>query len=193
MHTAVDAMLRRALDTVSSDIGRIIIWTLMSGGDGMARRARDGKAEELERSRTLNARPQSVIDEAFVSSEFFDARDLVQVKYEMVRRVEAEGASVSAAARAFGFSRQSYYTAAAALAEGGLQGLVPAKPGPRRAHKLTDEVLEHLAGLRDADPELRPADLVEAAASRFGVRVHPRSVERALARWEVAKRGSKSG
>ena len=159
----------------------------------MARRDDDPKDQALRAERSLNPRPEAVRDERFRASEFFDARDLVQVKYEMVRRVEAEGASVSAAARAFGFSRQSYYTAAAALAEGGLQGLVPAKPGPRRAHKLTDEVLEHLAGLRDADPELRPADLVEAAASRFGVRVHPRSVERALARWEVAKRGSKSG
>ena len=98
----------------------------------MAKRARDGKAQELAASRTLNPRPESVVDEAFASSEFFDARDLVQVKYEMVRRVEADGVSVSAAAGAFGFSRQSYYTAARALAEGGLAGLVPAKPGPRR-------------------------------------------------------------
>jgi transposase len=159
----------------------------------VARRARDGKTEQLARSRTLNSRPEAVVDQAFVCSEFFDARDLVQVKYEMVRRVEAESSSVSAAAGAFGFSRQSYYTAAVALAEGGLQGLVPAKPGPRRAHKLTDEVLEHLAGLREADPALRAADLVKAAAARFGVRVHPRSVQRALARWEAAKRGPKSG
>jgi hypothetical protein len=33
-----------------------------------------------------------------------------------------------------------------------------------------------------ADPSLRPADLVEPLADRFGVRVHPRSIERALAR-----------
>ena len=88
----------------------------------MARRARDGKAQELAASRTLNPRPEAVVDEGFRSSEFFDARDLVQVKYEMVRRVEADGASVSAAAGAFGFSRQSYYSAARALAEEGLAG-----------------------------------------------------------------------
>jgi transposase len=159
----------------------------------MAERAPDGKALELARSRTLNPRPEAVVDEAFGSSEFFDARDLVQVKYEMVRRVEAEGSSVSAAAGAFGFSRQSYYTAAAALADGGLAGLVPAKPGPRRAHKLTDEVLDHLEQLRAGDPGLRPPELAAAVAARFGVRVHPRSVERALARREAAERGSKSG
>lgn len=152
----------------------------------MAKRGTDDKASELERTRTLNAHPEAVRDEAFAGSEFFDARDVVQVKYEMVRRVEADGVSVSAAAGAFGFSRQSYYTAAAALADGGLQRLVPAKPGPRGAHKLTDEVLDHLQALRAGDPTLRASALAEAVAERFGVRVHPRSVERALARREDA-------
>jgi transposase len=152
----------------------------------------DRKAEELARSRTLNPRPEAVVDEAFASSEFFDARDLVQVKYEMVRRVEADGASVTDAAASFGFSRQSYYTAAAALTDGGLAALVPAKPGPRGAHKLTEEVLDHLEALRGADPTLRSVELAEAVAEEFGVRVHPRSVERALARRE-ATRSSKSG
>jgi transposase len=159
----------------------------------MARRPPDGKARELARSRTLNPRPEAVSDEAFASSGFFDARDLVQVKYEMVRRVETEGSSVSAASGAFGFSRQSYYTTAAALADEGLAGLVPAKPGPRGAHKLTGEVLDHLVELRAADPGLRPAELAAAVLSRFGVRVHPRSVERAFARREADFRSTKSG
>ncbi|MBA2684055.1 MAG: helix-turn-helix domain-containing protein [Gemmatimonadaceae bacterium] len=159
----------------------------------MAGRKRDGKERELARSRTLNPHPEAVIDEGFASSGFFDARDVVQVKYEMVRRVEAEGATVSATAGAFGFSRQSYYSAAAALADGGLVGLVPARPGPRAAHKLTREVLDHLAGLREADPGLRAAELAAAVAERFGVRVHPRSVERALARREADTRSTKSG
>lgn len=159
----------------------------------MARQAADGKASELARSRTLNAHPEAVSDEAFAAAAFFDARDVVQVKYEMVRRVEADGVSVSAAAGAFGFSRQSYYTAAAALADGGLEKLVPAKPGPRGAHKLTAEVLDHLERLRAADPGVRAAELAEAVAERFGVRVHPRSVERALARREAAARSPKSG
>jgi transposase len=158
----------------------------------MAGRGRDRKAGELAKTRTLNPHPETVVDAGFVSSEFFDAADLVQVKYEMVRRVEVDGAPVSAAASSFGFSRQSYYTAAAALAAGGLPALVPAKPGPRRAHKLSEAVLDHLDGLRGADPTLRSVELAAAVADRFGVRVHPRSVERALARRESA-RSSKSG
>ena len=64
------------------------------------------------------------------SSEFLDARDLVQVKYEMVRRARVDGEPVSRAAEAFGFSRPSFYAAQAALDQGGLAALVPARPGP---------------------------------------------------------------
>ena len=153
----------------------------------MRRWVQDGKAEELTASRTLNPHPETVRDEAFTSGEFFDARDLVQVKYEMVRRVETDGVSVTEAASAFGFSRQSYYTAAQALADGGLAALVPAKPGPRGAHKLTDEVLDHLEDLRSRQPGLATKDLARAVADRFGVAVHSRSVERALARREATR------
>jgi transposase len=69
---------------------------------------------------------------------------------------------------------------------------VPAKPGPRRAHKLSESVLDHLESLRAADPTLRSAQLAQAVADRFGISVHPRSVERALARRE-SPRSPKSG
>jgi transposase len=156
------------------------------------RKGNDAKVEALRASRTLHPRPEAVTDEAFVSDEFFDARDVVQVKYEMLRRVNQDGASVSSAAAAFGFSRQSYYQAAAALQTGGLPALVPAKPGPRGAHKLTGEVLDHIRSLLAADAALRPAQLVESVLSRFGLRVHPRSIERALQRGEDSDRSSKS-
>ena len=60
--------------------------------------------------------------------------------------------------------------------------MVPARPGPRRAHKLTTEVVDFVRRRLEVDPSLRSVDLVEAIAERFGVRVHPRSVKRALAR-----------
>lgn len=147
----------------------------------MARR-QDPKVEALRAERSLNPRPDAVIDEEFGSSEFFDARDVVQVKYEMVRRVRVDGEAVSRSAASFGFSRPSFYEAAAALDTGGLAKLVPARPGPRRAHKLTDEVVAFARQRLEADPTLRSVDLVEAITARFGIRVHPRSVERALAR-----------
>jgi transposase len=142
----------------------------------------DPKVTALRESRCLNPRPEQVTDEAFLAEEFFDARDMVQVKYEMVRRVTVDGAPVTAAAAAFGYSRPSYYQAAAALAESGLEGLVPARPGPRGGHKLTGEILAWAEERLAADPVLKAAGLAGPIAEEFGVRVHPRSVERALAR-----------
>ncbi len=154
----------------------------------MARRRADPKEAALREARSLNPRPETVTDEAFTAGPgFFDARDLVQVKYEMVRRVRAEGQPVSRAAAAFGFSRPSYYQAAAAVDAGGLAALVPARPGPRRAHKMTADVVAFARQLLDADPSLRSTQLAEAIAERFGITVHPRSVERALARAAAPK------
>lgn len=151
------------------------------------KRKPDTKEAALAETRTLNPRPEAVRDEQFTSSEFFDARDLVQVKYEMVRRARVDGAPVTAVAAAFGFSRPSYYEAAAAVDRDGLGGLVPAKPGPRRAHKLTDEVIAYAQRLCEQDPDLGSAQLAAAIAAKFAITVHPRSVERALARAENPK------
>lgn len=154
----------------------------------MARRSRpDPKAEALAAARSLNPHPEAVLDQAFAASPFLDPRDLVQVKYEMVRRVRQDGAAVAAVAAAFGFSRPSWYTAAAALDQAGLPGLLPAKPGPRRAHKLSGEVVEFVQARLAADPQTRPGELVDLIAERFGIGVHPRSIERALARRQQPK------
>jgi transposase len=142
----------------------------------------DPKEAALTEARCLNPHPDRVTEPEFLASDFFDARDAVQVKYEMVRKVRAVGAPVTEAAAAFGYSRPAYYQAAAALERSGLEGLVPARPGPRGAHKLTEEILAWAEEQLAASPGLRPAQLPDRIEQSFGVRVHPRSVERALAR-----------
>jgi hypothetical protein len=59
---------------------------------------------------------------------------------------------------------------------------VPARPGPRGAHKLTEDICAWAEEQLAADPGLRPGQLPDLIEDAFGVRVHPRSVERALAR-----------
>ncbi|MBV8994433.1 MAG: helix-turn-helix domain-containing protein, partial [Pseudonocardiales bacterium] len=105
------------------------------------RRSEDPKLSSLRETRSLNPHPEKVADATFLHEEFFDARDAVQVKYEMVRAVVVDGDSVTEAAARFGYSRPAYYQALTALAACGLAGLVATKPGPRRRHKLTEEVL----------------------------------------------------
>ena len=70
----------------------------------MARRRPDTKTDALRQHGCLHPHPEKVTDELFVSSEFFDPRDLVQVKYEMLRRVRTDGYSISHSATSFGLS-----------------------------------------------------------------------------------------
>lgn len=147
-------------------------------------RPRDAKVDALAEQGCLNPHPEQVQDPAFVADDFFDARDVVQVKYEMVRRVRVDRQPVSHTAAAFGYSRPSFYEAQAAVERGGLAALVPKKRGPRHAHKLSAEVVAFLLELRDAEPTLRTVDLAQRVQERFGRKVHARSVERALARVE---------
>jgi transposase len=155
----------------------------------MARhRSTDPKHDALREQGALNPRPEMVTDEVFLAHAFFDPRDLVQVKYEMLRRVRLEGRSVTQAAQAFGFSRLSFYLARAAFEQEGLAGLLPKKRGPRGPHKLSPEILTFARQVRAEDLSLRSFDLVEKIEQRFGVRVHPRTIERALALGEKKRR-----
>lgn len=140
----------------------------------------DPKEHYLREHGTLNTHP--VQDELFAASEFFDPKDLVQVKYEMLRRVHQEGASVSQAAGAFGFSRPSFYKTQDAFERGGVSGLVPRKRGPRGGHKLTEEILGFAQRVRAAGDTVPIPALLRVIEERFGVRVHRRSLERGLAR-----------
>jgi len=142
----------------------------------------DEKAAALRSAGALNPRPQTVRDPLFITQPFFDGRDLVQVKYEMLRRVQREGGSVTHAAADFGFSRVSFYQTQTAFAAGGLPGLVPRRRGPRGAHKLTEEVMAFLDQARAEAPELSSRDLAGRVQERFGLSVHPRSIERAFER-----------
>lgn len=156
----------------------------------MARRPprRDAKADTLRAHGALHPRPQDVQDPLFASHEFFDRRDLMQVKYEMLRRVDIEDEPVARTADAFGFSRPTFYQTQAAFKQQGIAGLVPRKRGPHGAHKLNDAVMAFVATLRAEDPALSVRALLPRIHARFGLDVHPRSLERALRREEKKRR-----
>jgi transposase len=140
------------------------------------------KRETLRRHGTLNPRPETVTHPLFQDNAFFESDDLLQVKYEMLRQVQIEKNSISESARAFGFSRPSFYQAQSAFQREGIFGLFPHKRGPQRGHKLTDEVMEFIAQQRSADPSLAPEQLAQAVQKQFQLQVHPRSIERRLQR-----------
>ncbi len=147
----------------------------------------NAKRQILQKSGCLHPHPELVSNELFVHQEFFDTADLVQVKYEMLRGVRVEGQPVLDAARAFGLSRPTFYQAQAAFERSGLLGLLPAKKGPRRSHKLTEDVMDFAMEALTVEPALQAAELARRIQQRFDITVHPRIIRRALARRKQKK------
>jgi transposase len=145
---------------------------------------KDDKTESLRKYGALHPHPQRVTETIFSDSavEFFDPRDLVQVKYEMLRVVDKEGRSVKQASEAFGFSRPAFYQAQSQFKQEGVTGLVKKRPGPKSAHKLTADVLAFIEEKIEEDKPLRARKLSPLIKERFGKDVHPRSIERAVMR-----------
>ncbi len=142
----------------------------------------DAKSEALAQDGVLNPNPEAVRDALFASNLFFDAKDLVQVRYEMVRRHQVDGVAISEAAATFGVTRPTFYKAQSALQTAGLVGLLPSRRGPKGGHKISAEVIAFVSDLKATSPELTTSQCLDAIAARFGVKVHRRSLERALAR-----------
>ena len=139
----------------------------------------DKKTDRLRQSGTLNPRPEAVSDLLFQDSEFFDPRDLLQVRYEMVRAAAA-GAALKDTAVRFGTSVPTCVRANRAFRENGLQGLIPKRRGPRGPHKITAEILAFVEEYRRKHGRVGLAKLVPLIAETFGVTVHARGLYRAL-------------
>jgi transposase len=138
------------------------------------------KTDALREEGTLNPTPEKVRDPKFLQNEFFDPRDAVQVKYEMLRRVCIEKASVTSVVEEYGVSRPTYYQAKTSFNRAGIAGLVPKKRGPRGAHKIQGEVLAFLKEQLVAGEPIRARELAQLVRKQFNLQVHPRTIERAV-------------
>ncbi len=140
----------------------------------------DQKMAALMEHTCLNPRPERVVDTLFCDEAFFDSRDLVQVKYEMLRKVSVGKRSVTQTAQCFGFSRPSFYEAKAAFDKNGLMGLVPKKRGPRGRHKVSEAVLNFVEDILKQEEQISTVQVANRVEAHLGVKLHPRSIERAL-------------
>lgn len=155
---------------------------IKGGGFGMANK--DSKFEVLKEQGVLNFKAEAVKDELFQRHEFFDARDLLQVKYEMVRRVKKDRWTVTETAETFGFSRPSFYKIQMVFDKEGLAGLIPQRRGPKGAHKLSEDVIIFVEEAIRKNNTLRAPELAALIKKHFNLKVHSRSIERALKRRE---------
>lgn len=148
---------------------------------------REQKRQVLKQARALNTHPERVRAPLFADHPFFDPEDKAQVKYEMLRVREVEGASLSEACRLYGFTRESYRHILARFRREGIGGLFERKRGRRGPLKATDRVREFIRAERRRQAELSAEDLIERCREELGVILSRRTVFRIL----VAEEGSK--
>jgi len=145
------------------------------------------KRQALQASGTFNPRAAQVRHPLFQHSDFFDPQDLLQLKYEALRAIRTDGYSIVRTAAEFGLSRPTLYQAQDQLQAHGLEGLLPHKRGPKSPRKLTPPVRQHLQELAALQPQLDARELARRLRQRFKVKLHPRTIEKALK--PRAKRG----
>jgi transposase len=138
------------------------------------------KDDVLKENGCFNANHEKVSAAVFNSIPFFDKKDIVQVKYEMVRAASNNEGSITDIADAFGFSRKSYYQISGAFNSGGLYALVHRKTGPKTAHKLNADVQGFINTYLGENRGASANEISAAIEAEMRVRIHPRTIYRFL-------------
>lgn len=147
-----------------------------------------GKTEVLKENGTFNPRHDKVTAACFKSGIFFDTKDLIQVKYELLRSIASGECSITQASEQFGLSRESIYKNKAAYETGGLQALLPKKTGPKGAHKLTAEGQAFIDSYVAEHSAASASEVNKKMREQTGISVHNRTVERYLSKKHLGSR-----
>lgn len=140
------------------------------------------KSDYLKSVGAWNEKARLVENELFRQNDFFDPRDKVQAKYEMLRAVYFDDSKVSEASRQFGYSRESFYNAADAFREQGIAGLADGKRGPKAPRKLTAKIQQFILDRIDSEPNSSGREIAAQIQKELQVEIHHRSVERFIAK-----------
>jgi len=128
-----------------------------------------------------NPRPDAVTRALFGDTpEFFDPRDLLQIRYELLRSHRIDGETVVRACQEFGVSRQTFYNLLEKFEARGIPGLLPGRPGPKGPTKVTPPVVELVQHELSLDPESSGAALAARVRAELGLVIHRRTIERLL-------------
>ena len=135
------------------------------------------KKDEMRKNGSFNRRANEVSEGIFKRYQFFDASDIIQVKYEMLRAVEYGDGDVSSTSKSFGFSRVSYYQIKKEFDENGIAGLMPKKRGPKGSRKVNQDDIEFAKTLVYTHTK---AQIVALLKEERGVEISKRTLERQL-------------
>lgn len=139
----------------------------------------------------LNPKPERVKNKLFlIQPDFFDANDIVQVKYEMLRSCEVDGNDVSATSIEFGFSRTTYYKVQQAFLKGGFPALMGKPRGRPEPIKVTKEVLGFLIAEKAKEPSVTAREMMDALMARYNVRLSERMIQHIWQHYSIVKKNS---
>jgi len=134
----------------------------------------------LKKDGAFNDNYENVTAGIFETSPFFDKKDIVQVKYEMIRAVSNNEGSVTKIAGTHGLSRKSYYQVKKAFETGGLPALTPKKTGPKGAFKMDADTLSFINAFRKSHKNAKPEEISAALEEEKKIKVHPKTIIRHL-------------
>ena len=139
------------------------------------------KNMELKKCGLLNPHPEKVKNSLFTEDEFFDSNDLIQVRYEMLRHTEKDGASITKAAKEFGLSRLTFYRIKSNFEKKAFAGLLPQQKGPKEGYKLTSEAVKFIDEILKENKNLKVNEIKKLIEEKFNIKIHKRSIERMIA------------
>ena len=146
------------------------------------------KLRQLKLAGLLHANPEKIQDPLFTEHpDFFDPRDLLQVRYEALRAHLFDGDQIARVCRRFATSRQTFYAILRKFVEKGSSGLLPNKAGPKGPSKLSIDVLSFARAEYGRGPEITGAELAARIKSKFRVGIHKRTMERLLGEFRSKK------
>ncbi len=136
------------------------------------------KEDYLRENKSLNVNASKVKDDLFMKNNFFDPLDLIQVKYEILRKVSKKKCSVDTAVNLFGMSRQNYYKIKNAFEKQGMAGLLEKKRGPRHPFKLKENIVDFVNKQKKENPSITSIQIVNEIKNKFNLSIHHRTIER---------------
>ena len=143
----------------------------------------------LQRARCLHLAPEKVHDLRFrEEGGFFDPKDIVQVKYELLRSCIVEGSDVASTCVRFGFSRTTYYKVYEAFMKGGIPYLMGRSRGRPQPIKLNELVLGYLIAEKGKNPKLSASEMVPHVMNRYEVQISVRMIQHVWQHYGVSKK-----
>lgn len=136
------------------------------------------KKEVLIANGTYNKNHSKVLNDKFLNDSFFDAMDIVQVKYEMLKSARSSEQCIEQIADEFGFSRAAFYKIKTEYDMNGIIALVPEKSGPHRARKLTDKYQSYVDQYIMQKPKASSAEITQQLKREKGIEISKRTIER---------------